>query len=543
MQDLVLFIATPVLILPAFAAARTHFSIQEIAIFVAAFGALGHHFPGMLRAYGDRDLFEKFKVRFIASPIFFVGVASLFAFYDLGGVILVAALWGVWHGLAQTYGFLRIYDAKAGSVGKWTAKLDLQMCIAWFGAGVFLSPTRSYDLLHRLYGRIGIPALPEGLWTFVRQGWAVWTAIVTVAFLVHFVRCRLVGKPQSNLKLFLMFTSFGFWIYASLAVKSLLVGVALFEIFHDVQYLSIVWYFNRNRAEQGSPLGSFARFLFRKSGLLVALYVGLVFAYGSLAFVQSGLSIEPLMGGLEGVLVASALLHFYYDGFIWKMRDRSTSAALGVKDGGVAGFRFASWAQHGAKWSVLAFALVLLGWTEVSREGKVSDLRVAEALVGSVPDSADAHLEHGRALAEAQRHEDARDAYRKSLAIRSNDAETHNNLALSLAALGDTEGELDHLEQAVAIDPKFGEAHNNLGVALMAQDRRADARGHFERAIELDADDALAHVNLGRILVDAGELEDAITHFQRARELEPGLEWIDRAIERLESHLARTARS
>ena len=33
---------------------------------------------------------------------------------------------------------------------------------------------------------------------------------------------------------------------------------------------------------------------------------------------------------LTGLLTASALLHFYYDGFIWKVREPAVGESLGV---------------------------------------------------------------------------------------------------------------------------------------------------------------------------------------------------------------------
>ncbi len=48
----------------------------------------------------------------------------------------------------------------------------------------------------------------------------------------------------------LMATSIAFWWYSNVAVSNMLVGIALFEIFHDVQYLTIVWIFNLNRADR-----------------------------------------------------------------------------------------------------------------------------------------------------------------------------------------------------------------------------------------------------------------------------------------------------
>ena len=68
-RDLILYVGTPLLIIPLFAVAQARWSAQEIYIFVAAFGALGHHLPGMIRAYGDRALFERFRWRFIVAPV------------------------------------------------------------------------------------------------------------------------------------------------------------------------------------------------------------------------------------------------------------------------------------------------------------------------------------------------------------------------------------------------------------------------------------------------------------------------------------------
>ena len=66
-RDLLLFVGTPALILPVVLIAEHYFPANNLYILVAAFGALGHHLPGMMRAYGDRQLFQRFKTRFILS--------------------------------------------------------------------------------------------------------------------------------------------------------------------------------------------------------------------------------------------------------------------------------------------------------------------------------------------------------------------------------------------------------------------------------------------------------------------------------------------
>jgi len=146
-RDLILYVGTPLLLVPMFALAQTRWSAQDIYLFVAAFGATGHHLPGMIRAYGDRALFERFRWRFIFAPIFLVAVCVAFTGWDLKGIVLIVFFWGVWHGMMQTYGFCRIYDAKTGSFAALTRRLDFATCGIWFAAAVLLSSQRMADTL------------------------------------------------------------------------------------------------------------------------------------------------------------------------------------------------------------------------------------------------------------------------------------------------------------------------------------------------------------------------------------------------------------
>ena len=62
------------LLIPIFTAAQARWSAQDIFLFVGAFGAMGHHLPGMIRAYGDRALFNRFKIRFVVAPLLILAV-------------------------------------------------------------------------------------------------------------------------------------------------------------------------------------------------------------------------------------------------------------------------------------------------------------------------------------------------------------------------------------------------------------------------------------------------------------------------------------
>ena len=112
-------------------------------------------------------------------------------------------------------------------------------------------------------------------------------------------------------------------------------GIALFEAFHDVQYLAIVWIYNRTRVERDQTIGGFMRFVFRRSGALIRILSGL--GFGLWGVWPKRLLASPRNGSgtvLIGIVTASALLHFYYDGFIWKVRETQTRTMLGIEGTG-----------------------------------------------------------------------------------------------------------------------------------------------------------------------------------------------------------------
>src|SRR5436190_2740751 len=430
-RDLILYVCTPLVILPIFVLAQTRWSAEDIYLFVAAFGAMGHHLPGMIRAYGDRALFQRFKYRFIFAPIFLVVVCTAFFLWDLKGIVLVAFIWGVWHGMMQTYGFGRIYDAKVGSFAALTRRLDFALCGIWFATAVLLSSQRMTDTLDSYYSAGG-PFIPPGLLRAAQQALLALALVVAGLFLANFIRMWISGKRPNPVKLVLLITSISFWWYCNNLVSNLLVGIALFEVFHDVQYLSLVWIYNRNRVEKDQNIGGFMRFIFARSGSLVGLYLGLIFAYGSLAYFNSQLQIETIKRVLTGVVAASTLLHFYYDGFIWKVRESSTRQALGLS-GGTAAVSphgiFHGWVLHGAKW-VAAFVVPLGALWIWQVHSSVPALQRTAWIVQDLPVGARQHYEYAKSLYHAGQLDAAAHELDATLKFDPKHAGAHYALAL-----------------------------------------------------------------------------------------------------------------
>jgi tetratricopeptide (TPR) repeat protein len=519
-QDLLLFIATPLLILLLLPVARLGLSVAEIALYVAAFGALGHHLPGMMRAYGDRELFARFRLRFIVSPIFLVAVCLYCSLHLRNPLNLVLAMWGAWHGLAQVYGFARIYDAKV-SRGTWlTNRLDLWLCVAWFGAGLVNSPGRMSELL-AMFTDSGGPLLVTELVGGLRSAWSVATLAVTGAFAVNAIRQWRAGRPASLAKLLLFVSSFGFWWYAMVSIQNVLLGIALFEIFHDVQYLAIVWGYNRKRVETGHDLGGFMRFLFRRSGALIGVYVGLVFAYGSTRLGVYAIDQELLRNVVMGLIVASTLLHFYFDAFIWSVRDAETRESLGLDSAsGVAAVqaRFANLGPQAAKWALFVLPLIWLG--VIGAGDLPSQVARRAAVVNAEPASADARFKLASALVAEGRAREAIVELEEAIALRPGFARAYANLGGIYLMRDQPERAAAALEAALGLEPGLAIAHQGLGRLLLAREEMDAAARAFERALASEPHSAKAEYFLGVTLLARDRPDEASLHFERALELD-----------------------
>ena len=522
-RDLVLYVATPLLLVPMFALAQARWSAQDIYIFVTAFGAMGHHLPGMIRAYGDRALFDRFRWRFILAPIFLVGVCVAFYWWDLKGVVLIVFLWGVWHGMMQTYGFCRIYDAKTGSFAAISRRLDFATCAVWFAAAVLLSSPRMTDALDTFYAS-GAPFIPSPWIAGVQRGIWVVAIIVAVLCVANFAWMWRHGKRANPVKLALLATSIGFWWYCNNGVTNILAGIALFEVFHDTQYLSLVWIYNRNRVEKDNSIGGFMRFVFRRSGSLIGLYIGLVFAYGSLGYLNSHLQVEAVKRILTGVVAASGLLHFYYDGFIWKVREKATRQSLGLAGGTdvAQGGLLPSWLLHGAKWGV-AFVVPLAALWVGQTRGKTNDVERTSWVAANLPEGARQHYNYGAALQEAKRFEEAEEQYRIVLRFDPDYTKAHLNLANVLAGKAKLDEAQQHFAEALRIEPRNADLHSAYASLLQRLGRGDEAQNEYENALRINPRAARVHYTYGGYLEKKGKIDQALSQYQLALQADPKL--------------------
>lgn len=540
-RDLLLFVLPPLLIAPAFMALSRHVAPATLALYVLGLGGFGHHLPGFIRAYADRGLFARNRWRLTGVPIALLALSGLYAALDLRALVFATVAWGTWHGAMQIHGFMRIYDAKAGSIDAATARLDRLMCIAWFGWAIARSPDRQYSLATLFYGSGG-PLLPPAAFAALGRAWDLGTIAVTVSFAAHAWRRARAGAPPSPAKSLVMASGFGFWWFCVAGLGNPLLGVLMWEVFHDLQYNALVWLFQRRRAGTDPRAGAAERFLFGRGPGRFALYAALIVAYGAIGVATSFADVQtPADGSSDGAAPAwllslvsiSALLHFYYDGFIWRLRESRIRedlgisaegpppiAAQGIASGAPAPGRHGSGALPGWGWAGFVLPVAWMGFAQ--HTGRAPDIaRQAVNLAEAIPGSATAAFLAGTWYKDQGRPEEAEAEYRKAARLRPGFAAGHLFLGDVLYKRGAFGEAAEAYAQAVSLDPDNLDAAKNLANLYLRLDRPWLAEERFAHCLAAHPDDAELEYGMASSLLRQNRLAEAEPFVEKALALGP----------------------
>jgi tetratricopeptide (TPR) repeat protein len=293
----------------------------------------------------------------------------------------------------------------------------------------------------------------------------------------------------------------------------------LFEICHDVQYLAIVWLYNCRRVKTTPDLGAFMKFLFRRGPGMLSLYVGLVFAYGLYGFAHGrSTHDDALQRTLMGIGWASTVLHYYYDGFIWKVREKSTRVGLGLSagDAPTRNPRFG-----GGEWIHLlkcAPLLVVVGWLAF---GEVSESTFAPQ---------DEATRESTLVAQFEREQNIAAAVPDNLGAQS-------RAAASLAKYGWQQEALDLLENVVERHPTFADGYLMLGHLHLQRGELDKAADCFEATCantKTKDERVLANHKVGEVYLQQKQFELAKAKFRAALQEDPGYEPSQKALRSLD---------
>lgn len=127
----------------------------------------------------------------------------------------------------------------------------------------------------------------------------------------------------------------------------------------------------------------------------------------------------------------------------------------------------------------------------------------------------------GFALAGERKYSEAIPYYEVALRVSPNHPEIHNNLGNALSEVGRINEAIDQYAIVLREKPDHADAHNNLGIALAMQGKLTEALDHFRAAIRAKPNYASAHSNLGNALAAEHKILESIVEYQESLRLNP----------------------
>jgi hypothetical protein len=221
--------------------------------------------------------------------------------------------WASWHFASQSWGVLRIYQRKHGAVGTRAAQLERAL--------VYLPAL--FCVMRRVYtgpwGLFGVEILHPHL-----RAWMVNTVGgVTVALsALYLVLCAPQWIKHWVRPVYLVSSAFGF-IMPYLVIKNGTSAFAAAALWHAIQYIGIVWLYNRRRyAGAIDPDAHVISYVSQpgRSIHYVALIALCALTVYALALVVTLVAKVPFQSFALTLWTALTLGHYYLDGVIWKFK-------------------------------------------------------------------------------------------------------------------------------------------------------------------------------------------------------------------------------
>ena len=318
-SDALWFVTLPFL---AFAAAMLA-EAQLPAVWAVAVSfvvTVPHQGVTFLRVYASPAELRRWPRRLVAGPLILIPAVAWMSQFDPWSLVLILTLWDHQHSIMQQYGFGRIYDFKAGTGGERTPRFDFYLNWVLFVNMLIVSEVFTRFWI-RLLLEAGFTPSPEMVQNLHAASWS-FTAIYLVFYVGHVIGTLREGRSINPGKYLFLAASYFLWYSLAFATVSLVVWSIGHRIMHGIQYIVMVYFYNRNNIERTGGDSALLRYLGQPGAGHVAAFVGACGLY-AVAFWQ--LSLERHFSQDYDIFAYSlissfALLHYYMDAFIWKIR-------------------------------------------------------------------------------------------------------------------------------------------------------------------------------------------------------------------------------
>ncbi len=279
-----------------------------------------HVFATFTRTYFDREERRARRRLLWGSLLFFAAgpaavlVGAGFAFFFL------AALWAYYHLVKQHYGFMVLYKKKNGDLERADNALDRAFLLLAFTYPFVRFVAEDAEALRR------VPAALHAGLGFAERALLVLTVAATALWLGRQAQRALKGLPLNLPKYLLLLAAVPMhWavLLTPMEHKPIAI-VAMLTVYHNFQYHRLVWFHNRkyirdNGCRERHGAAEFlSRRLFHYAlfGVLFGLWYQVPRQYVNHSADPASFYTQLASGFLWGY----ALLHYYLDSKIWRVR-------------------------------------------------------------------------------------------------------------------------------------------------------------------------------------------------------------------------------
>ncbi len=294
---------------------------QTPVLFFITVWTNAHLFAVIFRSHANPNVFPLHRFSFVGVPILlFLGF--LVSDWLIITGLLVSAFWAVYHLGMQNFGLGRIYDVRWGNPAEMGRALDY-----WFHQFINLGPFLfGFCLMPSLYAvrryrEVGWeePSVWLQAFSTVHNGFTPYIVIAGLLFVAFYVysywRLAQRGYRLCPQKIVLMLVT-GSVSVAAWGFLPAWKAFFVMNFFHALQYFALVWWTEKANIRRLARLENVA---------------------GSMWLALCGFAVTVLVVGISSHLYGSdyiafrwtasmvlvmALMHYWYDGFIWSVRKR-----------------------------------------------------------------------------------------------------------------------------------------------------------------------------------------------------------------------------
>ena len=326
----------------------TYFSTREhqILMLLTVVGlTFAHRHYTLPYVYLDREIFDTHPKRFTWFPLLMlIGFLASPALWNTRARIVVAAIvfaagaWNLWHVYAQKFGVLRMYAAKSGSATESPRWVDRVLLFCWVPLFVVWLAPAYRDQIENAFPTVRDTALPlvdsmaRALPFLVVPAIACVVAGLGIFLYYEWKAQRFRNAPRLAMALGTTLLSASFLIFNPVHV------FMAFAFSHAVEYMVFVWAYQRRRYSATRVPEPLLGRVLKHPWLAYGIFtIGITVPYLLMRF--WGYLIVP--GGTNPMMLGTtierwafywsvfqSLVHFYYDGFLWKMRLPSIQANI-----------------------------------------------------------------------------------------------------------------------------------------------------------------------------------------------------------------------